>query len=79
MRAYYLDISVAIRIMLGHSNSAAKWFDETIADRNSRIVSSRLLRTEIIRVLRKQGLGTLDHPPGIRPAQRAGGSDRGHP
>ncbi|MDO3648937.1 type II toxin-antitoxin system VapC family toxin [Nocardia mangyaensis] len=60
MRAYYLDTSVAIRIMLGHSVDAARWFDETTADRESRIVSSRLLRTEITRVLRREGLPVLD-------------------
>ncbi|WP_206045735.1 type II toxin-antitoxin system VapC family toxin [Nocardia mangyaensis] len=60
MRAYYLDTSVAIRIMLGHSVDAARWFDETTADRESRILSSRLLRTEITRVLRREGLPVLD-------------------
>lgn len=60
VRAYYLDSSVAIRIMLGHSATAARWFDETTADRESRIVSSRLLRTEITRVLRREGLPVLD-------------------
>ncbi|WP_278261791.1 type II toxin-antitoxin system VapC family toxin [Nocardia sp. AG03] len=60
MRAYYLDSSVAIRIILGHSIDAAEWFDTTTADRDSRIVSSRLLRTEITRVLRREGLPALD-------------------
>lgn len=56
VRSYYLDTSVAMRIMLGHSPEAAGWFDETTADPSSRIVSSRLLRTEITRVLRREGL-----------------------
>ncbi|MFD6455072.1 PIN domain-containing protein [Nocardia sp. NPDC060220] len=60
VRAYYLDTSVAMRIMLGHSIEAARWFDETTADKECRIVSSRLLRTEITRVLRREGLPVLD-------------------
>ncbi|MFE3617724.1 hypothetical protein, partial [Streptomyces anulatus] len=60
MRAYYLDTSVAMRIMLGHSIEAARWFDNATADKECRIVSSRLLRTEITRVLRREGLPVLD-------------------
>ncbi|MFE3545146.1 type II toxin-antitoxin system VapC family toxin [Nocardia sp. NPDC059177] len=60
MRAYYLDSSVAVRIILGHSIDAAEWFDATTADRDSRIISSRLLRTELTRVLRREGLPVLD-------------------
>jgi uncharacterized protein len=53
---YYLDSSVAVRIILGHSAEAAVWFDDTTADESDRIISSRLLRTEITRVLRREGL-----------------------
>ncbi|WP_336087760.1 type II toxin-antitoxin system VapC family toxin [Nocardia sp. SSK8] len=60
MRAFYLDTSVAVRIILGHSRPAAEWFDATTADDASRIISSRLLRTEITRVLRREGLPVLD-------------------
>lgn len=60
VRAYYLDTSVAMRIMLGHSIEAARWFDNATADKECRIVSSRLLRTEITRVLRREGLPVLD-------------------
>lgn len=60
VRSYYLDSSVAVRIMLGHSPEAAGWFDRTTADPTSRIISSRLLRTEMTRVLRREGLSVLD-------------------
>lgn len=60
MKSYYLDSSVAVRIILGHSPEAARWFDDTTADRHSRVISSRLLRTEITRVLRREGLPVLD-------------------
>ncbi|MFC4376007.1 type II toxin-antitoxin system VapC family toxin [Nocardia halotolerans] len=59
MRSYYLDSSVAIRIILGHSPEAAEWFDTT-AGGTDRVLSSRLLRTEITRVLRREGLPVLD-------------------
>ena len=60
MTDYYLDTSVAIRIILGHSVDAAAWFDETTARQSDRVISSRLLRTEITRVLRREGLPVLD-------------------
>ncbi|MFT4233815.1 MAG: PIN domain-containing protein [Microbacterium sp.] len=52
--SYYLDSSVAARILLGHSRSAAEWFDDTTTDDASIIFSSRLLRTELTRVLRRE-------------------------
>jgi predicted nucleic acid-binding protein len=57
---YYLDSSVAVRIMLGHSASAARWFDNTTGRDDDRVVSSRILRTEIIRVLRRESLPVTD-------------------
>ncbi|MBU3064189.1 type II toxin-antitoxin system VapC family toxin [Nocardia sp. NEAU-G5] len=60
MTDYYLDSSVAIRIILGHSPDAAAWFDETTANESDRVISSRLLRTEITRVLRREGLSVSD-------------------
>jgi len=57
---YYLDTSVAIRVILGHSVDAAAWFDETTASLSDRVISSRLLRTEITRVLRREGLPVSD-------------------
>lgn len=56
MTTYYLDSSVAVRILLGHSPSSASWFDRTTADRRASVVASRLLRTELTRVLRREGL-----------------------
>lgn len=57
---HYLDSSVAVRIMLGHSGSAAQWFDSTTGQDGERVVSSRILRTEITRVLRREGLPVAD-------------------
>lgn len=56
MTIYYLDTSVALRALLGHSPSAAAWIDETTADSDHMVVSSRILRTELTRVLRREGL-----------------------
>lgn len=56
MTTYYLDTSVALRALLGHSPSAARWIDQTTADGNHTVVSSRLLKTELTRVLRREGL-----------------------
>lgn len=61
MTVYYLDTSVALRALLGHSASAAAWIDRTTADPQHRVVSSRMLRTELTRVLRREGL-----PVGLR-------------
>ncbi len=56
MTIYYLDTSVALRALLGHSPSAALWIDRTTADHEHTVVSSRILRTELTRVLRREGL-----------------------
>ena len=56
MTTFYLDTSVALRALLGHSPSAAAWIDETTADDEHKVVSSRILRTELTRVLRREGL-----------------------
>ncbi|MFT4136272.1 type II toxin-antitoxin system VapC family toxin [Microbacterium sp.] len=53
---YYLDSSVALRALLGHSPHAAAWLEDTIADDRHTVVSSRIIRTEITRVLRREGL-----------------------
>jgi len=53
---YYLDTSVALRALLGHSPSAAHWIDRVSADTADALVSSRLLRTELTRVLRREQL-----------------------
>jgi len=46
--------------MLGHSVSAARWFDRTTGKADDRLVSSRILRTEITRVLRRESLPVSD-------------------
>lgn len=56
MSDYYLDSSVALRALLGHSPKAAAWLQDVDADPESKIVSSRILQTEIIRVLRREDL-----------------------
>ena len=60
MTAYYLDSSVAVRILLGHSPEAAAWFDATTGSEDDHILASRLLRTELTRVLRREGLPVAD-------------------
>ncbi len=56
MTTYYLDTSVALRALLGHSPAAATWVDQVSADEEHLLVSSRILRTELTRVLRREGL-----------------------
>jgi predicted nucleic acid-binding protein len=56
MTSYYLDTSVALRALLGHSPSAAEWIDRVSSDAEHELVSSRLLRTELTRVLRREQL-----------------------
>ncbi|WP_022881990.1 type II toxin-antitoxin system VapC family toxin [Gryllotalpicola ginsengisoli] len=56
MTTYYLDTSVALRALLGHSSSAAEWIDRVSADPEHDLISSRLLRTELTRVLRREQL-----------------------
>jgi uncharacterized protein len=46
--------------MLAHSASAAQWFDSMTGREDDRVVSSRILRTEITRVLRREGLPVAD-------------------
>ena len=52
---WYLDSSVALRVLLAHSQSAVEWFDAR-AEAGDRFVSSRLLELEMIRVFRREGL-----------------------
>ena len=56
MRYFYLDSSVAVRILLGQSAPAARWFDKTTAAPDSTVIASRLLRTELTRVLRREDI-----------------------
>ncbi len=56
MRWFLLDASVALRVVLGHSPAAATWIDSVNGDPDQGIIASRLLKTEITRVLRREGL-----------------------
>lgn len=56
MTVFYLDTSVAVWALLGHSPSAAGWIDRVTADDQHEVVTSRILRTELTRVLRREGL-----------------------
>lgn len=56
MTYFYLDSSVALRVLLGHSRAAAAWFDRTTHQDPESVISSRLLRTELTRVLRRESL-----------------------
>lgn len=53
---FYLDTSVVARALLGHSDAAAAWIDDISADEAHTLLSSRVLRTELTRVLRREGL-----------------------
>ncbi|MDR1387096.1 MAG: PIN domain-containing protein [Propionibacteriaceae bacterium] len=56
MTTFYLDTSVVLWALLGHSPSAAAWIDQVTAQGEHLVVSSRILRTELTRVLRREGL-----------------------
>lgn len=56
MTIFHLDKSVGLRALLGQSPSAAMWIDRTTANHEHTVVSSRILRTELTRVLRREGL-----------------------
>lgn len=57
---YYVDTSIAVMALLGHSESAARWLEEIDNDHSAELVSSRILRTELTRVLRREGLPVAD-------------------
>ena len=52
MTTFYLDTSVAVKILFGDSPSAQQWFDDAVASESDSVISSRLLQTELTRVLR---------------------------
>ncbi|GAB06244.1 PIN domain-containing protein [Gordonia amarae] len=52
---FYLDTSMAVKILFGDSPSAQGWFDDTVENASHRIISSRLLQTQLTRVLRREG------------------------
>lgn len=53
---YYLDTSVAVHALLAHSPEAIAWLEAADVDPSVQLVSSRILRTELTRVLRREGL-----------------------
>lgn len=55
MTTYYLDTSVAVHAFQ-RTPRAAAWFDAVTASPNDRLVSSRILRTELTRYLRREGV-----------------------
>jgi predicted nucleic acid-binding protein len=54
MTAFYLDTSIAVAVLLGDTD-AEEWIDAITADPTHALVSSRLLQTELTRVLRREG------------------------
>jgi len=52
MTTFYVDTSVAGRAMLRHSPRAVKWFED--AAESDELVSSRLLKTELTRLARRE-------------------------
>jgi predicted nucleic acid-binding protein len=51
---YYVDTSIAVHALTG-TKAAQRWFDAVTATGDHALVSSRLLRTELIRALRREG------------------------
>jgi len=54
---WYVDSSVVLRIAKEGSPAARAWFDAALA-RGDSFVASRLMRVEVLRVLRNNGLET---------------------
>ena len=78
---YYLDSSVGLRILLGRSAAAARWFDGITASPHDGVISSRLMRSGVedivvctharamAKVAQEIGLQMLDpvtDDPGVR-------------
>lgn len=59
MTTFYLDTSVAVHALLG-DEATEGWFDAITADEAHDLVSSRILRTELTRVLRREELPVSD-------------------
>lgn len=58
MTTFYLDTSVAVHALFG-TKSAERWFDGVTADPEHKLVSSRILRTELTRVIRRENLPVI--------------------
>lgn len=52
---WYLDSSVALRILLGHSEGAVEWYEQAL-EASQRVVSSSLIGLEVARVLRRESI-----------------------
>lgn len=71
MTQFYLDTSVAVHALLGTADAEA-WFDRATANGADEIMSSRVLQTELTRVLRRERLPVsdrdviLDHVGSVR-------------
>lgn len=59
MSRFYLDTSVAYHALVGTPGAVA-WFDSVGARSQDLLVSSRLLRTELTRTLRREGVAVAD-------------------
>lgn len=57
---YYIDTSIALFALFGHSEAAARWLEEIDNDSSAELVSSRILRTVLTRALRREGLPVAD-------------------
>lgn len=62
MTTYYLDTSVAVHALNG-AESVETWFDAIATSAEDVLVSSRLLQTELTRVLRRDGLPVRRREP----------------
>ncbi|GAA1418967.1 PIN domain-containing protein [Agrococcus citreus] len=56
MTVFYLDSSVALHALLGVTPAAGRWLEEVSSDPDVTLISSRLIRTELTRVLRRERL-----------------------
>lgn len=65
MTRYYIDTSVAADALLV-GGEAACWFDKATADPAHVVVSSRLLQTELTRVLRREGRAVAEREDVLR-------------
>ena len=59
MNRYYVDTSIAVDALFV-DGAAADWFESATADQGNLLVSSRLLQTELTRVLRRERRSVAD-------------------
>lgn len=64
---YLLDSSVAVHLLIAELTENTAWFDRVTKDPETTVFASRLLQTELTRVLRREGIelnrrdAILDH------------------